>query len=154
MNIVQELQRHPLDDRAEKMWQNMSDNYQARRTRLHQANFLFLKYLGKTILQAWEATEAAMKQKGMALEEPQIVLDIKHNLGEVQDDSNLGQREPSGIANHTLQDNTEARLPDVSAVPYFTNSLGMESVGYREMFETTMSGFGTDWMDCATIFGM
>ena len=87
--LVQDLRRRPISERAEKAWEVMSDNYQTWSDSKSQAWFdpiygdenPFFQMFNKIVLQAWDACEAASKQLGST--PPRIVSSIRHTVVEI-----------------------------------------------------------------------
>lgn len=93
IHIVQSLKRQQVDGQAEKAWEAMSDNYEARFGSLHPSdNHPFFKVFTKIILQAWEARETASIQTEQTLATPRIVSSIRQKVSDVMPPgSDIGQ---------------------------------------------------------------
>ncbi|PYI09830.1 fungal-specific transcription factor domain protein [Aspergillus sclerotiicarbonarius CBS 121057] len=81
LHIVQALKKRPTEEHANKMWKVMSDNYEARFGVMETPNPLF-KLFARSVLQAWEVHEAALRQLGQTVSPPYIVLRIQTKLAE------------------------------------------------------------------------
>jgi hypothetical protein len=86
VHIVQHLTTRPAGEQAERGWRVMSDSYEARlaftSTFLHRNNNpVFVKFC-KTILDAWQAREVAVGQKGEPLDPPMIVSHVQAQFAE------------------------------------------------------------------------
>ena len=82
IHIVQDLRKRPINEHAEKSWEVMSDNYEARfmDVNVKQDSSLLFEIFCKTVLQAWEAREAACGQLDEPLNPPRMVSDFKQKL--------------------------------------------------------------------------
>lgn len=76
MHIVSDLKKRPLAEPAERAWKAMSENCAARFTSDKEVNLGF-KLFSKPVLQSWEAREEALRGRGMAVEVPGIVADVR-----------------------------------------------------------------------------
>ena len=81
LHIVQALKKRPTEERADKWWGVMSENYKARFSEMIIPNPFFTLF-ARSILQAWEVHEAAYKQLGQTVSPPWIVQCIKAKLAE------------------------------------------------------------------------
>ena len=83
IQIAQDLRRRPISKQARQAWEVMSDNYEAwLDSQFRDASPVF-QIFAKIVLQAWEACEAASKQRGETLTPPRIVLSIRHTLAQI-----------------------------------------------------------------------
>lgn len=85
-HIVQDLRMQPVSDHAEKTWEVMSDNYDARFSFLGQDENPPYKIFTKLIFQAWGAREAAFKQSRLPLVPPRFVSGIKGKMTQTTQD--------------------------------------------------------------------
>ena len=83
IQIVQDLGRRSISERARQAWEVMSDNYEAWFGSQFRDDSPFFQIFTKIVLQAWEACEAASKQLGETLTPPRIVSSIRHALGQI-----------------------------------------------------------------------
>lgn len=83
IQIVQDLGRRSISERARQAWEIMSDNYEAWFGSQFRDDSPFFQIFTKIVLQAWEACEAASKQLGETLTTPRIVSSIRHALGQI-----------------------------------------------------------------------
>ena len=83
IHIVQDLRKRPVQEHAEKTWEVMSDNYEARFMNPEQDDNPFFKIFSRFILQVWEAREVVFKQSNKSLEPPRIVRDIKRKVMQI-----------------------------------------------------------------------
>lgn len=102
VHIVQDLRRRPFSTQAERAWEIMSDNYEARFESLMKDltndNPLFTTF-SKVVLQAWDVLEAAMKKSGRTLTSPpRIVSSIKQKLAEISFHAGTEQQPNSGMS--------------------------------------------------------
>ena len=79
IQIVQDLRRRPMSDRAHEAWETLSDNHDAWFTH-HKDCGAFFQIFAKIILDAWKSYEIAFTQSGSALTPPRIVSSIRHAL--------------------------------------------------------------------------
>ena len=84
MNIVVELKERPVEKNADRIWDAMNENYNARFVNIAQDGTLIWTVMSRLVLQAWECREAALKRLDRVQEPPQIVTAIKHNMKEKQ----------------------------------------------------------------------
>ncbi|KAK9319080.1 C6 zinc finger domain protein [Lipomyces orientalis] len=90
IHILQGLRkRPPTEDHAEKAWEVMSDNYEARVMNANQGGKLIFRVFSQIVLQAWEAREALFRQQDKPLEPPRIVSDIRNKVTQMT--SNFSQ---------------------------------------------------------------
>lgn len=89
IHILQGLRKRPTEDHAEKAWEVMSDNYEARIMSAKQDNRPLFIMFSRIVLQAWEAREALLRQQDKPLEPPRIVSDIRNKV--MQMTSNFSQ---------------------------------------------------------------
>ena len=80
IQIVQDLRRRPMSDHAQKAWETISDNHEARFITHHRECGSFFQIFAKIVLDAWEAYETASTPLGTALTPPRIVSSIRHAL--------------------------------------------------------------------------
>ncbi|KAF2664246.1 hypothetical protein BT63DRAFT_418372 [Microthyrium microscopicum] len=83
MHIAQDLKRRPLRAHADKAWEVLSNHYQTTRFAVLDArDWPFFGVFTTLILQAWDAREAACKQKGLTAESPRVVISIRQRIAE------------------------------------------------------------------------
>lgn len=87
LHIVQDLRLRPFSDHAEKSWEIMSDNYEARYIVPGQKDNPFFSMFTKLILQAWEAREGVIRPSSTPLVPPRIVSDIKQIMARTTQDA-------------------------------------------------------------------
>ena len=87
IHIVQDLKRRPLNIHAEKNWEVMSDNYEARIMKMEPEYGPFFRVLAKILLQAWETREASFRHLDKPLEPLRMVLDIRYRLMQMTADA-------------------------------------------------------------------
>ncbi|KAM0313199.1 hypothetical protein ACHAO8_005696 [Botrytis cinerea] len=80
--IVQNFKRRPLCQQAEKAWETMTQNYEARFNSLlyDEIPGPFFLIFAKIILQAWEVREVAFRSMGEEIAEPGIVSSIRQRM--------------------------------------------------------------------------
>jgi hypothetical protein len=89
INIVQDLKRRPVSQKAEYAWEVMSDNFEARFYNGHNDYGALFKMFSSFVLQAWKAREAAFKDSQEPLAPPRIVLHITQTLFQMANDSEI-----------------------------------------------------------------
>lgn len=103
--IVQELRRRPGASHAEKSWQIISSNYEARIMPLDNTDNPFLRIFAKNILQAWEAREKMSGETGATPLAPLIVSDIRRKLGlSTEDVGKVSVNQPNDIPGTSIED--------------------------------------------------
>ena len=75
IHLVQELKRQPAIEHAERAWEAMNENYEARFMGWPKSPFK--KICSKFVMQAWAAREAMLSQSGKSEAPPQMVKDMK-----------------------------------------------------------------------------
>lgn len=80
IHLVQDLRMRPVSDHAERSWEIMTDNYEARFMDLVPDGNPLFRVFTKVILLAWGAREAVFGQSGKPLLLPRIVSDIQRKL--------------------------------------------------------------------------
>lgn len=141
LNLVQELRQRPEGKHTGRIWEAMSDNFDARSVYLEQNNEAFQSILSRNVLQAWEAREATAKQSENPLQLPRIIPiirckmalrkeNVESNATEVQgnmDNSAMTVPMDIGISNLPLdmegQHNPGLGLP---TFPYFPGQTMMD----------------------------
>ncbi|PLB50139.1 hypothetical protein P170DRAFT_463409 [Aspergillus steynii IBT 23096] len=78
--IIQDLKERPISKQAERAWEVMSDNYEARFSALDLVGNPLFQAFGKIVLPAWEAFEASFKRSGEPLPPPRIVSGIRQKF--------------------------------------------------------------------------
>jgi hypothetical protein len=81
LHIVQDLRRRPVWEYAEKSWEVLSDNYEARFISIEERDNHVFKIFSRMILQAWAAREAAVFIQSTEPEVlPRIVSNIRYRM--------------------------------------------------------------------------
>lgn len=105
IHIVQDLRKRPIEEHAEKAWEVMSDNYEARFMNMEQDDNPLFKLFSRIVLQAWEAREAVFRQQDKPLEPPRIVSDIKHEVMQMTSNAqNSNIERPNGAVGMNIDD--------------------------------------------------
>ena len=81
IHLVQNLKRRPSGNQAERAWEMMDANFEARFGALKTGSGPFLDIFTTIVLQAWDAREATFKQLGVPLVTPSIVLCLRRRRG-------------------------------------------------------------------------
>ena len=97
-HLLQDLKRRPVSNHAQRSWELMSDNYEARSMLPVEDDNPFLKIFIKMLLQAWEACEAGLKQSGAPLDLPRIVSSIGQKVAqEKQGSQDIGKGDSNDV---------------------------------------------------------
>ncbi|KAF7929141.1 hypothetical protein BELL_0643g00050 [Botrytis elliptica] len=138
--IVQNFKRRPLSQQAERAWEVMTANYEARfnSTLYDEIPGPFFVIFAKIILQAWEVRELAFRSMGEEIAEPGIVGSVRQRMaelagmGEVRTEKNGGE-----VDGHAYGDGVDfSRVPSL-AFYGLGEDLGSSASG------TASSGLGT-----------
>lgn len=128
IHIVQDLRRRPIGEHAEKAWEVMSANYEARFMNVEQDDNPFFKIYSRIVLQAWEAHEAMFRQSDKPLKQPRIVSDIKHKVT---------QRTPNAQNNIAEQPNGAVSM----TIDHYPMSMPMDFGGHGLLYGMGGQGF-------------
>ena len=101
--LLHDLRKRPLEDHVERSWKAISNNYVAHFTEMPPDSPMF-KVFSKIVLQAWEAREAAFRQRGKTVEPPRIVADIKQKLATASDSQRDGAEQIPGATGMKFDD--------------------------------------------------
>ncbi|KAK5442673.1 hypothetical protein LTS15_010880 [Exophiala xenobiotica] len=103
--IVQDLKKQPVQEHTEKAWNAMNNNYDARFKDAVQGDNPLFKIFSGTVLEAWNAREAASRTLSKPLDQPRIVSDIKCKLAQLASNAQSSKVEQSGgVANTNIED--------------------------------------------------
>ncbi|KND95319.1 putative transcriptional regulatory protein [Tolypocladium ophioglossoides CBS 100239] len=104
IHIVQDLRRRPVSEQAERAWEAMSDNYEARSVFTLTDDSLLFQIFSKMILQAWDARQAAFGQleEPKPLYVPRIVSCIKSRVAQIV--QNVDTEQPDGVVGMGIDD--------------------------------------------------
>nr|KAK5447693.1 hypothetical protein LTR18_003274 [Exophiala xenobiotica] len=103
--IVQDLKKRPVQEHTEKAWNAMNNNYDARFKYAVQGDNPLFKIFSGTVLDAWNAREAASRKLSKPLDQPRIVSDIKCKLAQLASNAQSSKVEQSGgVANTNIED--------------------------------------------------
>lgn len=80
VHTFQDLKRR--NKQAERAWEVMSENYEARCTWMTSNDSPLLPLFANFVLEAWQAQEAAYAQTGVRLDPPKIVSHVRSQLAE------------------------------------------------------------------------
>ncbi|KPM40852.1 hypothetical protein AK830_g5689 [Neonectria ditissima] len=106
IHVVQDLRRRPLSRQAERAWEVMSNNHEARFPLPGPVKTPLFRMFARTVLLAWEALEVAMKPEE-PLTPPRIVLGIRQRMALIAKTEQATRTEEcSGIANMSTSDFT------------------------------------------------
>ena len=139
IQIVQDLKRRPTSEQTQQAWDAMSDNYEAWLGSYPREDNPFLQIFAKTVIQAWEACEAAFKQLGKNLTSPRIVLSMKYTIAQIGQYARYADTEQLNTMMSMGSD--DFQLPMSIDLSYFQNlpyDMGMQD-GYTVMRPETYS---------------
>ncbi|KAM3086057.1 hypothetical protein ACMFMG_000193 [Clarireedia jacksonii] len=154
VHLLRYLKQQPLSDQAERIWEILSDNYDAHFGPTYKDNSMFIKVAADILLRAWEAREAAFNQLRKSLTPPRIVVSVRHQLAETT-------KEPQNFQGG-YQESTISTESDLFSGPSQSGLVGqgtlnsmsdldaykVTSSGYHSTSEPTMFDFDpnmTDW---------
>lgn len=84
IHILQDLRKRPLEKRTDRTWDALSDNHAARTGGVECKDRPFFVVFSRLVLQAWDAREAALKERsqfGLPCQElPRIVVEIRMQI--------------------------------------------------------------------------
>ncbi|KAH8895436.1 hypothetical protein GQ53DRAFT_50721 [Thozetella sp. PMI_491] len=98
IHVVQDLKRRPFCNLADRCWEVLSDNYDARTVILFPRFAPIFRLWAKTILDGWKAREAATLQNGEIPVKPRIILEVEARLAEFEQGNDSGQSDGSPSA--------------------------------------------------------
>lgn len=101
VHIFQDLRRR--NKQAERAWEVMSDNYEARCAFVTTNDSPLLPLFANVVLEAWQACEAAYGQTGECLGPPRIVSHVRSQLAE-QAQNRGDPVQPDGVMNTGIDD--------------------------------------------------
>ncbi|KAI0131913.1 hypothetical protein BJ170DRAFT_611687 [Xylariales sp. AK1849] len=111
--IVQELRRSPDSKHAERAWETMSDNFEARfaATSTEYGPHIgpHIELFAKTVLPAWKAREATARDSGESLTPPRIVQFLRQQLVQMGRDPDNGEV----VKTTKQQSNNDTSLDDI-----------------------------------------
>ena len=111
IHILQDLRRRPLSQHSEKCWASMSDNFEARAHLLRRMSpRLLLGAMTAVLFQAWESTEAALRQSGQEAPTPKIITIGRELVA--QNQANQAAEKPSGSGSAAWPTSMNQPLPD------------------------------------------
>ncbi|KAI5866539.1 hypothetical protein GGS23DRAFT_276103 [Durotheca rogersii] len=80
LQIIKELRRCPVGKHAERAWGLMDENFAARLSTTSTYHSPLFKVFATTVLPAWDAREAALKESGQTLTPPAMVIEVRKGL--------------------------------------------------------------------------
>ncbi|KAF4155505.1 hypothetical protein CNMCM6069_007913 [Aspergillus lentulus] len=89
IHVLNDLRKRPTESHAGKAWQAMSENYEARARHPKPSGQGVFTVFARVVLQAWGAREIFLRQRGMPVQTPQIVLDIRNKVGQTSSGSSM-----------------------------------------------------------------
>ncbi|KAL6233618.1 hypothetical protein BDW75DRAFT_184788 [Aspergillus navahoensis] len=105
IHLLQNLRRRPLNSQMERSWNSLSENFEARSNLLRRMSpGLQFCALSSTVVEAWEATESALRQSGQQASQPKIVTFMKSRLAK----DNVHSRMENSSGATSFDDHTPA----------------------------------------------
>ncbi|PKX92297.1 transcription factor domain-containing protein [Aspergillus novofumigatus IBT 16806] len=101
IHVLNDLRKRPTESHAGKAWQAMSENYEARAMHPKPSGQGVFTVFARVVLQAWGAREIFLRQRGMPVEAPQIVLDIRSKVGQTSSGSSMVPSCSTGEPSHS-----------------------------------------------------
>ncbi|KAL9075032.1 MAG: hypothetical protein Q9157_004167 [Trypethelium eluteriae] len=98
IHIAQDLRKRPFQKHAEKSWEIMSDNYEARFLHMVEWDNPIFKIFSRLILQAWEVRAAGFRQSNKPLEPPRIVSNMKQTIEQIKSNAPDHNTEQPNVA--------------------------------------------------------
>ncbi|KAK2615975.1 hypothetical protein N8I77_002696 [Diaporthe amygdali] len=95
MHILNVLEKRPDEEHAERAWEILSDNYEARATNCKPGEYGISNVFSRVVLQVWAARETLCEQQGRPIQLPRIVSMVR-NMAKVQDLSSSTQKVDHG----------------------------------------------------------
>lgn len=134
--IVQNFKRRPLSQQAERAWEAMTANYEARfNSPLYdEIPGPFFLIFAKIILQAWEVRELAFRSMGEEIAEPRIVGSVRQRMAEL-----AGSGEKGEVGEQRSGGEVDGDGDDFSRVP----SMAFYGLGEDLGYSASGSGSGS-----------
>ncbi|KAL1853106.1 hypothetical protein Daus18300_011934 [Diaporthe australafricana] len=101
IHILNGLKKRPDGEHADRAWEIMSDNYEARATHSKSDDYGISDVFSRVVLQVWAAREALCKEEGKPIRPPRIVLmfrDMANAAHQASEPSDPGQPDPGPIS--------------------------------------------------------
>ncbi|KAI3006725.1 transcriptional regulator family: Fungal Specific TF [Aspergillus niger] len=89
IHVLNHVKKRPTGRHTGKAWQAMSENYEARAMHPKPSGQSAFTVFARMVLQAWGAREIFIRQRGMPVETPWIVLDIRQKVGQTSSGSSM-----------------------------------------------------------------
>lgn len=141
IHVVQDLKKQPMAMHAEKAWDVMADNYDARFPMMERDDQIFARIFARVVLQAWEAREAALSDLDQPLAPPRIVSNIQQRLAQIASNTQHSTTEPQIDVGGMNLDDLSIPMPSGfggNGMPYtapWLGSTGSPSLGlYPDIF--------------------
>ena len=80
IHLVNDLTKRPAASHADRAWEIMSDNYEARTAASKPDGQSIFVVFARAVLQAWAAREAVLERENKPLSPPNMVMDIRKRL--------------------------------------------------------------------------
>ncbi|KAF7176468.1 hypothetical protein CNMCM7691_002786 [Aspergillus felis] len=89
IHVLNDLKKRPTASHAGKAWQAMSENYEARAMRPKPSGQSVFTVFARVVLQAWGARETFLREQGLPVDTPQIVVDIRNKVPQTSSGSSM-----------------------------------------------------------------
>jgi hypothetical protein len=119
IHILQDLKRRPTHTQAEKAWEVMTDNFEARFDISQAIKSPLFKIFSRLVLPAWEAYNAATKQSGKSTVPPRIVSYIWDDMAK-----------KSGTSQGAISEQSRPHDSTGPSIDYLTIPMPMGSASY------------------------
>lgn len=128
IHLLQDFKRRPIHDQAEKAWEVMSDNFEARFDVSQPINSPLFKIFTGLVLPAWEACQTAIKRSGKSPVPPRIVSYIWDDMAKKSEGSLVIRNQHSKSCDSLDVDELPMPMP-MGSDPYGGGSHGFTELG-------------------------
>lgn len=80
VHILNGLQRRPGDDHADRAWEALSANYEARAAYCKAGEYGISDVFSRVVLQVWAAREALCRERGRPVQQPPRIVEMVRNV--------------------------------------------------------------------------
>lgn len=123
IHILNGLRKRPTQEHAEKAWDALSANYEARAMDTKPVTDTITLIFSQVVLQVWDAREALYRQEGRPLEPPRMVTTFREKLRQTNATFSR-QRNPGQPADHPVVTD-----PETSSLPMPMDFSGAAATG-------------------------
>ncbi|KAH7133751.1 fungal-specific transcription factor domain-containing protein [Dactylonectria macrodidyma] len=119
MQIARDLRQRPVSDQAERAWEVMSDNFDARfRTKFDTSHSPIFKFFNKIIIEVWKTRAAELKRLGEVATPPVIVTRINEATTMLQDKQSINPAQVEDVADVNVNNSGSVQTP----MAFYTHS--------------------------------